>query len=262
MADHRAEPARGGRGDRCPDDADACRLHVQLEDLPARRRTPASAEPTTTRSRPTPSRQATSAPTSRSSTSPSVIGAPAGPGSVCLPDSRCRSRATSRTTSNMMTITATGGDPQLVARVATEAGPVLADVAKKFSPLLASNGQAVEADDHRCRPLSRLTPRHPTPSATSCSARSLGLALGHRPRAAPAHPGHQGAHGGGHQGAVDAADPRRHPDGEVGQERPARARQRPARTACGVDPPPAHQHPLRRCHDRWALVRRHLVGAR
>ncbi len=49
-------------------------------------------------------------------------------------------------TSNMMTITATGGDPQLVARVATEAGPVLADVAKKFSPLLASNGQAVEAD--------------------------------------------------------------------------------------------------------------------
>lgn len=49
-------------------------------------------------------------------------------------------------TSNMMTITATGGDPQLVARVATEAGPVLADVAKKFSPLLASNGQSVEAD--------------------------------------------------------------------------------------------------------------------
>ncbi|MEW1954965.1 polysaccharide biosynthesis tyrosine autokinase [Terrabacter sp. NPDC080008] len=49
-------------------------------------------------------------------------------------------------TSNMMTITATGGDAQLVARTAGEAGPVLADVAKKFSPLLASNGQSVEAD--------------------------------------------------------------------------------------------------------------------
>ena len=49
-------------------------------------------------------------------------------------------------TSPMMTITATGGDPVLVARIANEAGPVLADVAKKFSPLLASNGQAVEAD--------------------------------------------------------------------------------------------------------------------
>ncbi|GAA2493450.1 polysaccharide biosynthesis tyrosine autokinase [Terrabacter carboxydivorans] len=49
-------------------------------------------------------------------------------------------------TSNMMTITATGGDPQLVTRVATEVGPVLADVAtKKFSPLLAANGQSVEA---------------------------------------------------------------------------------------------------------------------
>ena len=48
-------------------------------------------------------------------------------------------------TSNMMTITSTGGDPQLVARVADEAGPVLAEVAKKFSPLLASNGQAVES---------------------------------------------------------------------------------------------------------------------
>ncbi|WP_242652884.1 polysaccharide biosynthesis tyrosine autokinase [Intrasporangium flavum] len=48
-------------------------------------------------------------------------------------------------TSNMMTISSTGGDPQLVARVANEAGPVLAEVAKKFSPLLASNGQAVES---------------------------------------------------------------------------------------------------------------------
>ena len=48
-------------------------------------------------------------------------------------------------TSNMMTISSTGGDPQLVAKVANEAGPVLADVARKFSPLLASNGQAVES---------------------------------------------------------------------------------------------------------------------
>jgi capsular exopolysaccharide synthesis family protein len=48
-------------------------------------------------------------------------------------------------TSNMMTISSTGGDPQLVARVANEAGPVLAEVAQKFSPLLASNGQSVES---------------------------------------------------------------------------------------------------------------------
>lgn len=49
-------------------------------------------------------------------------------------------------TSNIMTITATGGDPVLLARIANEAGPVLADVAtEKFSPLLAANGQSVEA---------------------------------------------------------------------------------------------------------------------
>ena len=49
-------------------------------------------------------------------------------------------------TSNIMTITSTGGDPQLVAQIANEAGPVLAEVAsKKFSPLLAANGQAVES---------------------------------------------------------------------------------------------------------------------
>ena len=49
-------------------------------------------------------------------------------------------------TSNIMTITATGGDPALLARIANEAGPVLAEVAtKKFSPLLAANGQSVEA---------------------------------------------------------------------------------------------------------------------
>ena len=49
-------------------------------------------------------------------------------------------------TSNMMTITATGGDPQLVARTANEAGPVLAEVAKRFSPLLAANGQEVNSE--------------------------------------------------------------------------------------------------------------------
>jgi capsular exopolysaccharide synthesis family protein len=80
-------------------------------------------------------------------------------------------------TSNMMTITATGGDPQLVARVATEAGPVLAEVAKKFSPLLASNGQSVEADT--------IVPASVPGAPTSPNARRnlalgglLGLALG------------------------------------------------------------------------------------
>ncbi|NUO34134.1 MAG: polysaccharide biosynthesis tyrosine autokinase [Dermatophilaceae bacterium] len=80
-------------------------------------------------------------------------------------------------TSNMMTITATGGDPQLVARVATEAGPVLADVAKKFSPLLASYGQSVEADT--IVPAS--VPSEPTsPNAKRNLALGglLGLALG------------------------------------------------------------------------------------
>jgi capsular exopolysaccharide synthesis family protein len=49
-------------------------------------------------------------------------------------------------TSNMMTITSVGGDPQLAARIANEAGPVLADVAKRFSPLLASSGQDVNSE--------------------------------------------------------------------------------------------------------------------
>ncbi|GAB3067166.1 polysaccharide biosynthesis tyrosine autokinase [Intrasporangium mesophilum] len=48
-------------------------------------------------------------------------------------------------TTNMLTITSTGGDPKLVADIANEAGPVLADAAKTFSPLLANNGQAVES---------------------------------------------------------------------------------------------------------------------
>ncbi|GAA3711773.1 polysaccharide biosynthesis tyrosine autokinase [Terrabacter ginsenosidimutans] len=81
-------------------------------------------------------------------------------------------------TSNMMTITATGGDPQLVARVASEVGPVLAEVAtKKFSPLLAANGQSVEA--------TTITPAEVPGEPTSPNARRnlalgglLGLALG------------------------------------------------------------------------------------
>jgi capsular exopolysaccharide synthesis family protein len=47
----------------------------------------------------------------------------------------------------MMTITATDGDPVLAAKIANAAGPILADVAtKKFSPLLAANGQAVQSE--------------------------------------------------------------------------------------------------------------------
>ena len=46
---------------------------------------------------------------------------------------------------NLMVITTTGADPNLVARTANEAGPVLAQVAKKFSPLLAANGQSVSS---------------------------------------------------------------------------------------------------------------------
>ncbi|MCU1538556.1 MAG: capsular exopolysaccharide family [Humibacillus sp.] len=49
-------------------------------------------------------------------------------------------------TSNMMTITATDGDPVMAARIANGAGPILAKVAtERFSPLLASNGQSVQA---------------------------------------------------------------------------------------------------------------------
>ncbi|GGN09254.1 chromosome partitioning protein [Terrabacter tumescens] len=81
-------------------------------------------------------------------------------------------------TSNMMTITAIGGDAQLVARVAAEVGPVLADVAtKKFSPLLAANGQSVEA--------TTITPAEVPGAPTSPNAKRnlalgglLGLALG------------------------------------------------------------------------------------
>ncbi|WP_404392314.1 polysaccharide biosynthesis tyrosine autokinase [Humibacillus xanthopallidus] len=49
-------------------------------------------------------------------------------------------------TSNMMTITATDGDPVTAARIANAAGPILAEVATaKFAPLLAANGQAVQS---------------------------------------------------------------------------------------------------------------------
>ena len=80
-------------------------------------------------------------------------------------------------TSNMMTITSNGRDPQLVARIANEAGPVLADVAKRFSPLLASNGQEVRSET--------ITPATVPGEPTSPNAKRnlmlgalLGLALG------------------------------------------------------------------------------------
>jgi polysaccharide biosynthesis transport protein len=50
-------------------------------------------------------------------------------------------------TSNIMTITATDGDPVTAARIANGAGPILAEVAtKKFATLLAANGQAVQSE--------------------------------------------------------------------------------------------------------------------
>ncbi|HEY9494048.1 MAG TPA: polysaccharide biosynthesis tyrosine autokinase [Intrasporangium sp.] len=47
---------------------------------------------------------------------------------------------------NMLDIKAHSSNPQLAAAVANEAGPVLAEAAKKFSPLLANNNQIVTAD--------------------------------------------------------------------------------------------------------------------
>ncbi len=47
--------------------------------------------------------------------------------------------------SNMLTLTATSSDPDQAAEIANAAGQVLADVALKFAPLLATNGQKVEA---------------------------------------------------------------------------------------------------------------------
>lgn len=81
-------------------------------------------------------------------------------------------------TSNIMTITATGGDPVLLARIANEAGPVLAEVAtKKFSPLLAANGQSVEAT-----PIAPATvpgePLSPNARRNLLLGGLLGLALG------------------------------------------------------------------------------------
>ncbi|MEO7447831.1 MAG: Wzz/FepE/Etk N-terminal domain-containing protein, partial [Humibacillus sp.] len=50
-------------------------------------------------------------------------------------------------TSNMMTITATSGDPVMAANIANGAGPILAKIAtEKFSPLLAANGQSVQSE--------------------------------------------------------------------------------------------------------------------
>ena len=81
-------------------------------------------------------------------------------------------------TSNVMTITATGGSPELIARIANTAGPVLAEVAtKKFSPLLAANGQSVEAT-----PIAPATvptePVSPNAKRNLMLGALLGLALG------------------------------------------------------------------------------------
>lgn len=46
---------------------------------------------------------------------------------------------------NVLDLRATSSDPQQAADVANTAGPVLAEAAKKFSPLLANNNQVVEA---------------------------------------------------------------------------------------------------------------------
>ena len=50
-------------------------------------------------------------------------------------------------TSNILSLTATGSDPELVTRAANAAGPLLATVAKDFSPLLALNDQVVTAQE-------------------------------------------------------------------------------------------------------------------
>ncbi len=82
-------------------------------------------------------------------------------------------------TAPMMTITSTGEDPELVARVANAVGPVLAEVStvRKFSPLLAANGQAIQSET--------ITPANAPETPTSPNAKRnlligglLGLALG------------------------------------------------------------------------------------
>ena len=80
-------------------------------------------------------------------------------------------------TTNMLVITATGTDPQLAARIANTAGPVLAKGAQKFSPLLALNNQIVEStavDPARVpdRPIS------PDPKSNLAIGGLLGLSLG------------------------------------------------------------------------------------
>ncbi|MGW5242045.1 polysaccharide biosynthesis tyrosine autokinase [Monashia sp. NPDC004114] len=79
----------------------------------------------------------------------------------------------------MMTITATGGDPQVIAQIANSVGPVLAEVstAKKFSPLLAANDQSVQSET--------ITPATPPGEPTSPNAKRnlligglLGIAIG------------------------------------------------------------------------------------
>lgn len=53
--------------------------------------------------------------------------------------------ATVSDVSNVLDLRASSSDPQLAAAIANEAGPVLAAAAKKFSPLLATSNQEVEA---------------------------------------------------------------------------------------------------------------------
>jgi capsular exopolysaccharide synthesis family protein len=76
-------------------------------------------------------------------------------------------------TASVLDITAVDGSPQGAARIANAVGPELAKVAQKFSPLLASTGQTVEA--------TTITPAVPPGSPTAPDVRrnlALGLLAG------------------------------------------------------------------------------------
>ena len=80
-------------------------------------------------------------------------------------------------TTNMLVITATNSNPDMAARTANTAGPVLAAGATKFSPLLALNNQTVEATSVEPasvpdRPIS------PDPQRNLALGGLLGLGLG------------------------------------------------------------------------------------
>ena len=155
---------------------------------------------------------------------------------------------------SVLDITAVDGTAEGAARIANAVGPQLAQVAAKFSPLLASAGQTVEATTitPAVAPDAPFSPERQAQPRARAARRHR-----HRDRCGlrPARPRHPGPLGGGPQGDLGPATPLGHPDGQGHEEQTPHHGDRSTRHARGVHPPTANEPALRGRHDPKALVR-------